>query len=273
MIRPSLVALAVLLLLPLAPSRAMAVICDLFEPPVHCNARKVAESQAQWQRAAEDQQNLNRLRMQVTEKIGNARARFWATYPDKPGAADAQVELAHWLWTKDIIYLRQNLQSPVFKDETGRQSSTGGMKALETMFSVPVDDGIPQAATPEFEAWVNAVRKKVFEGHTSNSTDDAFMQGFLSAWMGPSFWKAVASADKQYQAYLMARDWWEFDHVHRVPAGYDSPDAYGALLYSRWHKLPMAQAVASYRTFAGLVGSDAARERGPYLLRHAQVAE
>ena len=124
MIRPSLVALAVLLLLPLAPSRAMAVICDLFEPPVHCNARKVAESQAQWQRAAEDQQNLNRLRMQVTEKIGNARARFWATYPDKPGAADAQVELAHWLWTKDIIYLRQNLQSPVFKDETGRQSST-----------------------------------------------------------------------------------------------------------------------------------------------------
>ena len=259
MIRPSLVALAVLLLLPLAPSRAMAVICDLFEPPVHCNARKVAESQAQWQRAAEDQQNLNRLRMQVTEKIGNARARFWATYPDKPGAADAQVELAHWLWTKDIIYLRQNLQSPVFKDETGRQSSTGGMKALETMFSVPVDDGIPQAATPEFEAWVNAVRKKVFEGHTSNSTDDAFMQGFLSAWMGPSFWKAVAAAEKQYQAYLMARDWWEFDHVHRVPAGYDSPDAYGALLYSRWQKLPMAQAVTVYRAFARLVGPDAAR--------------
>ncbi|HTK89324.1 MAG TPA: hypothetical protein VL948_03670 [Verrucomicrobiae bacterium] len=259
MIRPSSLALAVLLLLPLAPSRAHAVICGLFEPPVHCNARKVAESQAQWQRAAEEQQNLTRLRLEVSEKIGNARARFWATYPDKPGAEEARLDFAHWLWTKDIIYLRQNLQSPVFKDETGRSSSSGAMKALETMFSVPIDDGIPQAATPEFEAWVNAVRKKVFEGHTSNSTDDAFMQGFLSAWMGPSFWKAVASADKQYQAYLMARDWWEFDHAHRVPAGYESPDAYGALLYSRWHKLPMAQAVASYRTFAGLVGSDAAR--------------
>ncbi len=259
MIRPSRLALAVLLLLPLAPSPAQAVICGLFEPPVHCNARKLAESQAQWQRAAEEQQNLNRLRLQVSEKIGQARARFWATYPDKPGAEDARLDFAHWLWTKDIIYLRQNLQSPVFKDETGRASSTGSMKALETMFSVPIDDGIPQAATPEFEAWVNAVRKKVFEGHTSNSTDDAFMQGFLSAWMGPSFWKAVASADKQYQAYLMARDWWEFDHVHRVPAGYDSPDAYGALLYSRWHKLPMAQAVTSYQTFARLVGPDAAR--------------
>ena len=47
MIRPSRVALAVLLVLPVAPSRAEAVICGLFEPPVHCNARKVAESQAQ----------------------------------------------------------------------------------------------------------------------------------------------------------------------------------------------------------------------------------
>jgi hypothetical protein len=258
MIRPRSLALAVLFPVLLVPSAAMA-LCDLFEPPVQCNARRRAEQADEWRRAAEAQQELNRLRIQVSQNIGNARARFWTTYPDKPGADKAQAEFARWLWTKDIIYLRQNLQSPVFKDATGRSSSTAGMKALETMFSVPIDDGIPQAATPEFEAWVNAVRKKVFEGHTSNSTDDAFMQGFLSAWMGPSFWKAVASADKEYQAYVMARDWWEFDHVQRVPVGYDSPDAYGALLYHRWEKVPMAQAPGVYQTFARLVGPDAAR--------------
>ncbi|HZP38209.1 MAG TPA: hypothetical protein VFE48_17120 [Methylomirabilota bacterium] len=102
----------------------------------------------------------------------------------------------------------------------------------------------------------------MFEGHTSNSTDDAFMQGFRSAWTGPSFWKPVASADKQYQAYLMARDWWEFDHAQRVPAGYDAPDAYGALLYSRWHKLPMAQPVTSYRTFVGWSARTPRERRG-----------
>jgi len=235
------------------PSAALAQ-CDLFEPPVQCNARRLAQQQAEWQHAVEEQQELNRLRLQVSENIGNARSRFWATYPDKPGADKAGPEFAHWLWTKDIIYLRQNLQSPLLKDSRGRSSSIDAMKALEAMFSVPIDDGIPQVVTPEFEDWVNAVRKKVFEGHTSNSTDDAFMQGFLSAWMGPSFWKAVASADKEYQTYVMARDWYEFDHAQRVPAGFDKPETYGILLYTRFHHLPVQTAGANYKKMTELLG-------------------
>jgi len=225
------------------PSPAMA-LCDLFEPPVQCQARMLAQQRAEWEHAVEEQQELNRLRLQVSENIGNARARFWATYPDKPGADKAGPEFARWLWTKDIIYLRQNLQSPLLKDSRGRSSSIDAMKALETMFSVPIDDGIPEVLRPEFEDWINAVRKKVFEGHTSNSTDDAFMQGFLSAWMGPSFWNALASAEKQYQTYVMARDWWEFDHAQRVPAGFDKPETYGILLYTRFHHLPVQTAAA-----------------------------
>jgi hypothetical protein len=128
------------------------------------------------------------------------------------------------------------------------------MKALETMFSVPIDDGIPEVLRPEFEDWINAVRKKVFEGHTSNSTDDAFMQGFLSAWMGPSFWNALASAEKQYQTYVMARDWWEFDHAQRVPAGFDKPETYGILLYTRFHHLPVQTAAANYKKMTELLG-------------------
>src|SRR5262249_22377874 len=157
-------------------------------------------------------------------------------------------------------------QAPELADATGRRSTIGASKALEALFSSPIDSGIPQAATPEFEAWANAVRKKVFEGHTSNSTDDAFMQGFLSTWMGQTFWNAVASAEKEYQAYVMARDWWEFDHARRVPVGYDSPDGYGALLYYRWEKVPMQQAPNVYQTFARLVGPDAARSAAKQVL-------
>jgi hypothetical protein len=93
------------------PSAAMAV-CDLFEPPVQCNLRLQAQRAAEWQRAVEQQQELNRLRLQTSENIGKARARFWATYPDKAGAEQARNEFARWLWTKDIVYLRQNLQRP-----------------------------------------------------------------------------------------------------------------------------------------------------------------
>jgi len=236
------------------PSAAMAQ-CDLFEPPIQCNERRLAQQRAEWQHAVEEQQELNRLRIQVSENIGNARARFWATYPDKPGADKAGPEFARWLWTKDIIYLRQNLQSPLLKDSRGRSSSIDAMKALETMFSVPIDDGIPEVLRPEFEDWINAVRKKVFEGHTSNSTDDAFMQGFLSAWMGPSFWNALASAEKQYQTYVMARDWWEFDHAQRVPAEFDKPETYGILLYTRFHHLPVQTAAANYKKMTELLGA------------------
>jgi hypothetical protein len=245
------VASAILLML---PSSAMA-LCDLFEPPVQCEARKLAQLRAEWERAAEEQQELNRLRIQVSNNIVNARAQFWATYPDKPGVDKAQTEFAHWLWTKDIIYLRQNLQSPVLKDSRGRSSSIEAAKAKEALLSVPIDGGIPQTVTPEFEDWVNAVRKKVFEGHTSNSTDDAFMQGFLSAWMGQKFWDALASAEKEYQTYVMARDWLEFDRAHRVPAGFDKPETYGIYLYSRFHHLQVQAAAANYKKMTELLGA------------------
>ena len=115
--------------------------------------------------------------------------------------------------------------------------------------------GFPRAVTPEFEDWVNAVRKKVFEGHTSNSTDDAFMQGFLSAWMGQKFWNAIASAEKEYQTYVMARDWWEFDHAQRVPAGFDKPETYGIYLYARFHHLQAQAAAANYKKMTELLGA------------------
>jgi len=259
MVRIRCSVIAILPVVILAPCTAMAQ-CDLFEPPVACKSRLAAEEAARWQHAFEEWQEGLKRRAEYEQRIADARARFWATYPDKPGAEKARADFANYLREKDLSILRDNLAAPVLTDGIGRRSSTESTKALTTLLADhPLDGGIRQSAMPEFEAWVNAVREKVFEGHTSNSTDDEFMRGFLSAGVTPSFFKALAAADKLYQAYLIPRDWWEFDNVKRVPAGFDAPDAYGTLMYYRWEKVPMPQAGTVYQTFARLVGQDAAR--------------
>ena len=248
--------LAVVLLVPFA---AMAQ-CDLFEPPIQCRARLQAQQNAEWQHAFDEWQKGMQRRAEFEQRMADARARFWATYPDKPGAEKAQAEFANYLREKDLGILRDYLAASAITDETGRRSSTDAMKALTTLsVGHPLDGGIRQSAMPEFEAWANAVRAKVFEGHTSKNTDDEFMRGFLSAGVTPSFFKALDSTDKLYKAYLIPRDWWEFDNAKRLPAGFDSPDAYGTLLYYRWEKVPIPQAGNVYQTFARLVGQDAAR--------------
>ena len=247
--------LALVLLTPFAMAQ-----CELFEPQVQCRARLQAQQAAQWQHAFEEWEKGMKSRAEYEQRMADARARFWATYPDKPGAQQAQTEFANYLRQKDLSLLRDYLAASAMTNETGGRSSTDAMKAMTTLFAGhPLDGGIRQSAMPEFEAWANAVRAKVFEGHTSNSTDDEFLRGFLSAGVTPSFFKALESTEKLYKAYLIARDWWEFDNAKRLPAGFDSPDAYGTLLYYRWEKIPMPQAGSVYQTFARLVGAEAAR--------------
>src|SRR5262249_558184 len=148
-----------------------------------------------------------------------ARAQFWATYPNKPGADKAKQDFAYWLWVKDIYYLRENLKAPVTKDpRTGRRTSTAGANFFDTFGgAAKIDGGTRQSVLEEFEDWVNAVRDKLFEGHTSNSSDDAFLQGFLATWVGQKFVDAVQASTDKYAAYVTLRDWWEFDHANRVP--------------------------------------------------------
>ena len=120
MIRTGLVAGGLLTLMLLAPSIALAQ-CDLFEPPVQCNARKARPARAEWQHAVEEQQKLNRQRIQFS-KISARREPLSGRVSRQARSADkAQADFALLLWKKDIIYLRQNLQAPVLKDATGRR--------------------------------------------------------------------------------------------------------------------------------------------------------
>lgn len=243
---------AILLTLPSLAS-AQVFGCGPNETMAACSNRLSLAQQVM----AEEMRKTAENRANVMLSIEQARDTFWATYPDKPGAEKARQDFAYWLWVKDFYYLRENLKAPVTKDpRTGRRTSTDAANLFDTFAgAAPIDDGIRQVALIEFEDWVNAVRDKLFEGHTSNSTDDAFMQGLLASWwIGPKFMDAVKAGTGKYAAYVTARDWWEFDHVNRVPAGFGTPETYGVYLYSRFHHLPVPTASANYRKMTELLG-------------------
>ncbi|HEX6950101.1 MAG TPA: hypothetical protein VF127_10930 [Nitrospira sp.] len=184
----------------------------------------------------EQMRKTGEQRAQARAAIQHAREQFWATYPDKPGAEKARKDFSYWLAVKDIYYLREHLKAPVVKDEHGRRTATAGANFLDTFggFDEKIDDGIRASALREFEDWAMAVRDKLFEGHTSSSTDDVLMQALLATWTGQKFWDAVAANTAKYDAYVTLRDWWEFDHVNRMPAGFDTPATYGVYLYARF---------------------------------------
>ena len=203
-------------------------------------------------------QETGEQRAQARAAITQARVQFWATYPDKSGAEKARKEFSYWLAAKDIYYLREHLKAPIMKDEHGRRSATAGANFLDTFggFDEKIDDGIRASALHEFEDWAMAVRDKLFEGHTSSSTDDAFMQGLLATWMGQKFWDAVAANTARYDDYVTLRDWWEFDHVNRMPAGFDTPATYGVYIYARFRKVPLPAATSNYKKMTELLGVD-----------------
>ena len=247
-----------LLALP-ASARAQFISCGSY---LECE-RAYANQRA---RAIENEMMLKQMRetgeqrAQARAAIQQARTQFWATYPDKPGAEQARKEFSYWLGAKDIYYLREHLKAPVMKDEHGRRTATAGANFLDTFggFDEKIDDGIRPSALHEFEDWAMAVRDKLFEGHTSSSTDDAFMQGLLATWMGQKFWDAVAANTKQYDAYVTLRDWWEFDQVNRVPAGFETPATYGIYLYARFRKVPLPAATSNYKKMTELLGVERA---------------
>ena len=72
------------------------------------------------------------------------------------------------------------------KDEHGRRTATAGANFLDAFggLNEKIDDGIRSSALREFEDWAMGVRDKLFEGHTSSSTDDTFMQALLATWVG-----------------------------------------------------------------------------------------
>jgi hypothetical protein len=247
--------MSTLLLAAPSTARAQFISCGSYSECERAYANQRARA-IENEMMLKEMQKTGEQRAQARAMIKQAREQFWTTYPDKPGAEKARKEFSYWLAVKDIYYLREHLKAPVMKDEHGRRTATAGANFLDTFggFDEKIDDGIRSSALHEFEDWAMAVRDKLFEGHTSNSTDDAFMQGLLATWMGQKFWDAVAANMAGYEAYVTLRDWWEFDHVNRMPAGFDTPATYGVYLYARFRKVPLPAATSNYKKMTELLG-------------------
>ena len=155
--------------------------------------------------------HLGELREAIAEEnaaIAAARKRFWETYPDKPGAAEARDEFGKRLEGKDSHYLWVTLTDAL-----------GGVKSVDTVGG-KLDGGIPRYASFEFRDWVEAIKFNLGE----KSLTDALLTNPLG--LSERLVKAMAASEKKHDIYLFERNWAEFDAVGREPAGLDDPAMY-----------------------------------------------
>jgi hypothetical protein len=171
------------------------------------------------------------------DDLPELRRRFWEMYTIDPTSKDcdeAREVFAQALFLKDLIYLQANVLARVWAPNPHRL--TGEQEDLPTklleLAAGQIDGGIPQLAQPEFYAWANATRDAL---GTSRDLDNRV----IVAWdasvgiLSPAFRKAMNLSGKEYQAYVMERDWAEFAAKNQVPAGYNHAETYGIFVYFR----------------------------------------
>lgn len=229
-----------------ASALAAPALAALFDSPI-AQANREA-TRRMWARAREEHaQQIMRFNEQITA----ARTQYWASYPDKPGAAEAAARFADLLREKDVYFSNVVLSNGM--------ADYGGV-------GVQLDGQIRRSAGPEFEAWVNAVKLRIGT-LLGNGTDPL---GWVERLQhGPEM------APREYKRYTLFRDWWEFDQVQRIPAQFDKPETYGAYLYYRYKfamlpkddprgDQPEENSRATYAKFVDLMGRqvvhDAARK-------------
>jgi hypothetical protein len=198
---------------------AVPAFGGLLESPIERANREA--SHRMWSEARDQlREQISEFNQQITE----ARAQFWATYPDKPGADQAQQRFGDLLRQKDAYYLAVAL----------------GGRLVNAGVEEPLDGGIRRSASPEFDDLVKAA-------------SEGFRGGDMMQ-MGRQFFTAIDCCPTLYKTYVVERDWWEFDHVQRIPVGCDKPETYGACLYRRWGKVTGDEAGAMYDAMVELLG-------------------
>ncbi|GEM_PF-3450752 len=180
------------------------------------------------------------------DNIDELRQKFWDTYPDKKGHAEAREAFAQALFYKDMFNLQWYLFGSVGnpKPSAVQRGEDIPAKLAEAM-GLLVDGGIPPTARPEFVEWAEAARAALGEAKT---TDEYARGGWVAGagLLSPTFRKVWNPAGKEYQAYVMERDWAEFNRKGVVPAGFNDREHYAIFLYFRYGKLSYAQSVATY---------------------------
>src|SRR5258706_7869919 len=145
----------------------------VFESPIDRANREASARQWAGARA--------QLREQIVafnQQIADARAKFWETYPDKPGAEQDRQQFSSLLREKDSYFLAVVL--------------SGGMLDLGGV-GVQLDEGIRQSAGPEFMDLAEAARRR------AGGSD--LMQRFRPIT------GALDANPTEYQKYILERDW------------------------------------------------------------------
>ena len=155
-------------------------------------------------------------------------------------------DFAEQLFAKDIYYLTQGLQARlVGMDKSG----------LADLMDQKLDGGIPDSARAEFDAWVDATYDALVKLH--GSRDLISISATIAAGASSEeFRRASNLAGKEYQDYLMDRDWAEFEQHGKLPYGFRDPKMFGPLLYFRFGKVKFQEATAIYGSMKDVLGKD-----------------
>ncbi len=212
-------------------------------------SRKLGEQMAQ------NLTDARNLKAEFDDKIEAARRRFWATYPDKSGHEQARSDFAALLRAKDLYYMQNNLTFRA-DDRTRAQQGPGATAPISRVLESAtgqLDGGVRQRAKPEFYDWVDAVHDHLLSHGTHEISSLSDLHSYLSEEPGRIV-SAVEQSQSEYEVYVVARDWAEFDAAGREPAGANNPYVYGALMFMRFERVPWDDAVTDYVTMANLMG-------------------
>ncbi len=186
---------------------------------------------------------------QQSARIAAARRRFWATYPDKPGAAAARDEFGKMMYDKDAYYVWIAVTNAL-----------GGAKGAD-LIGGKMDGGISQSASPEFDDWTKAILANMggdpFRNLNSNLTNDD-LKDLLH--LPERFLKALAASEKKHEIYVVQRDWAEFDAAGREPVGLDNPAVFFPAMCVRLQEIPWDDALSEYDGMLKALGDDAIRK-------------
>ena len=217
---------------------ASGALADRFDP---CDPRYHPITPPDCTAAGRAGKHLGEMRQAIAEEnaaIAAARKRFWETYPDKPGAAEARDEFGKRLDGKDSHYLWITLTDAL-----------GGVKSVDTVGG-KLDGGIPRYASFEFRDWVEAIKFNLGE----KSLTDALLKNPLG--LEERLVKAMAASEKKRDIYLFERNWAEFDAVGREPAGLEAPAMYFPALCVRGQKISWEEALAEFDGIVKALGKD-----------------
>ena len=218
------------------------VQCDVHESPISCQQRAntAAANEKLYYEAV-------KAKAQFNQDIAVARAKFWATYPDKPGFEAARDKFVEMLHTKDVYFLILRSMAAIGNSASGLKVNTADYAKLGDLYvgATPLDNGISRPSEPEFSDWADAFAKNL-----------AANGGVFTLQAPANTFKALDQSGKEYERYILARDWGEFDLVNRIPVGYEAARNYAAMLYFRFGHVPQQTGFDIVASMVKTLGAD-----------------